>query len=138
MTENLKKFAAATNNELFDADYKGGEWMVEAVETQETLEQWEESSNGWNERTAMKTAINAVTPRISQSCQMASSPLPRVMTSRRASTADVTSRSPSLPRRTRRSRSHPRRKGDGDRRCAGSGPVEEHRLVRQARSARAG
>ena len=55
MTENLKKFAAATNNELFDADYKGGEWMTDAVETQETLEQWEESSNGWNERTAMKT-----------------------------------------------------------------------------------
>ena len=55
MTENLKKFASATNNELFDADYKGGEWMTEAVETQETLEQWEESSNGWNERTAMKS-----------------------------------------------------------------------------------
>lgn len=55
MAENLKKFAAATNNELFDADYKGGEWMTDAVETQETLEQWEESSNGWNERTAMKT-----------------------------------------------------------------------------------
>ena len=54
MTDNLKKFAAATNNELFDADYKGGEWMVEAVETQETLEQFEESSKGWNERTAMK------------------------------------------------------------------------------------
>lgn len=48
------KFAAATNNELFDADYNGGEWMVEAVETQETLEQWEESSKCWNERTAMK------------------------------------------------------------------------------------
>ncbi len=55
MTENLKKFAAATNSELFDADYKGGEWMCEAVETQETLEQWEESSDGWNERTAMKS-----------------------------------------------------------------------------------
>lgn len=54
-TENLKKFAAATNNELFDADYKDGEWMVEAVETRETLEQWEESSKSWNERTAMKT-----------------------------------------------------------------------------------
>ena len=53
-TENLKKFAAATNNELFDADYNGGEWMVEALETQETLEQWEESSKGWAERTAMK------------------------------------------------------------------------------------
>ena len=55
MTENLKKFAAATNNELFDAEYEGGEWMCEHVETQETLEQWEESSKGWNERTAMKT-----------------------------------------------------------------------------------
>ena len=53
-TESLKKFAAATNNELFDADYSGGEWMCEAVETHETLEQWEESSKGWNERTAMK------------------------------------------------------------------------------------
>lgn len=55
MTENLKKFAAATNNELFDPEYKNGEWMVEAVETQETLEQWEESSRGWNERTAMQS-----------------------------------------------------------------------------------
>lgn len=54
-TENLKKFAAATNNELFDSDYKGGEWMAEAVETHETLEQFEESSKGWNERTAMNT-----------------------------------------------------------------------------------
>ncbi len=55
MTENLKRFAAATNNELFDADYNGGgEWMVEALETHETLEQFEESSKGWNERTAMK------------------------------------------------------------------------------------
>lgn len=55
MTDNLKKFAAATNNELFDAEYRGGEWMVEAVETQETLAQWEESSKGWNESTAMKS-----------------------------------------------------------------------------------
>lgn len=55
MTENLKKFAAATNNELFDADYKGGEWMVEAVETHETLEQWEESAKSWNERSPMKS-----------------------------------------------------------------------------------
>ena len=61
-TENLKKFAAATNNELFDADYKGGEWMVEAVETQETLEQWEESSKGWNERTAMMTGTKNYPP----------------------------------------------------------------------------
>ncbi len=55
MTTNLQKFAAATNNELFDADYNGGEWMCEHVETPETLARWEESSKGWNERTAMKT-----------------------------------------------------------------------------------
>lgn len=55
MTEKLAAFAAATNNEIFDAEYKGGEWMVEAVETQETLEQFEESSKNWNERGTMKT-----------------------------------------------------------------------------------
>lgn len=48
--EQLKKFASATNNELFDADYRGGEWMVEAVETHETIEQFEAASNNWNER----------------------------------------------------------------------------------------
>lgn len=53
-TENLKKFAEATNNELFDTEWNGGEWMVEAVETQETLEMWEESSECWNERSAMQ------------------------------------------------------------------------------------
>ena len=46
----IEKFAAATNNELFN-----GEWMVEAVETHETLEQFEASSAGWNERTAMQS-----------------------------------------------------------------------------------
>ena len=53
--EALKKFAAATNNEHFDADYGDGEWMVEVVETQETLAQWEESSRTWNERTPMQS-----------------------------------------------------------------------------------
>ena len=59
MTEKLAAFSAATNNELFDVDLqKDGTpygWQVEAVETHETLEMWEESSKGWNERTAMKT-----------------------------------------------------------------------------------
>lgn len=61
-TEILKAFAAATNNELFDADYNGGEWMVEFVETQETLEQFEESSKNWNECTAMKAGTIAGFP----------------------------------------------------------------------------
>ena len=59
---NLKKFAAATNNELFDPDYRGGYWMREHVETQETLEQWEASSAGWRERTAMKQGAVAGFP----------------------------------------------------------------------------
>lgn len=43
----LAAFAAATNNELFDADPRFNEWMVEAVETQETIEQFIESSAKW-------------------------------------------------------------------------------------------
>lgn len=53
-TEKLAAFAAATNNELFDAEYNGGEWMVEAVETHETLDQWIDSAKNWNERSAMQ------------------------------------------------------------------------------------
>ncbi len=55
MNANVKKFAEATNNELFDTDHRFQEWMVEFVETFETLEQFEDSSKHWNERTAMKT-----------------------------------------------------------------------------------
>lgn len=46
-TSKLAAFAAATKNELFDAEYNGGEWMVEAVETHETIEQFVESSKKW-------------------------------------------------------------------------------------------
>ncbi len=53
--DNLNKFAAATNNELFDADYNNGEWMVNFVETQETLEQFEQGSANWNESSVLKT-----------------------------------------------------------------------------------
>lgn len=61
-TTSLAAFAAATNNELFDTNYQGGEWMVEFVETQETLEQFEESSKSWNERSAMMTGTIAGFP----------------------------------------------------------------------------
>lgn len=53
MNANLKAFADATNNELIDPDWNGGEWMVEAVETHETLEQFIDSSQNWSERSAM-------------------------------------------------------------------------------------
>jgi len=59
---NLQAFAEATRNELFDADYNGGEWMIEAVQTAETLADWEESSRKWNERTAMKSGEIAGLP----------------------------------------------------------------------------
>lgn len=76
-TENLKKFAAATNNELLDADWKDGEWMVEAVETRETLEQWEESSKNWNERSSMKRGEIAGFPFIAWSNAQAIKGQPR-------------------------------------------------------------
>ena len=55
MTEFATKvaaFAAATNNDLYDTDYCGegvGEWLVQAVETQETLADFEASSAKWAE-----------------------------------------------------------------------------------------
>lgn len=55
MQEALKQFAAATNNELFDPEYKGGEWMVAAVETHETLADWAQSSQGWLSASTMRT-----------------------------------------------------------------------------------
>jgi len=58
MTEKLNAalaaIAAATNNELFDPDYNGGEWMIEAVETRETIENFIEASNGYNSCTREK------------------------------------------------------------------------------------
>ena len=36
--ENLNKFAAATNNDLFDPEYEGGSWLVRATVTLDTLE----------------------------------------------------------------------------------------------------
>lgn len=47
--EYLEKFAKETNNELYDPEYKNGEWMVSAVETHETIEDFEESSKKWRE-----------------------------------------------------------------------------------------
>lgn len=52
---NLNKFAELTNNELFDPDYNGGEWMVEAIETQETLEDFETAAEkSWEEYSGLK------------------------------------------------------------------------------------
>lgn len=50
MQEKIADFAAATNNELFDADPRFNEWMIEAVETHETIENFIDSSKGWAEK----------------------------------------------------------------------------------------
>lgn len=52
--EQLKAFAIATNNEIFDTDYNGGEWMIEATETHEAIENFVEASNGYNSCTREK------------------------------------------------------------------------------------
>ncbi len=58
-------FAAATNNDIYDAELTLGQpWLVEAVETHETLEQFEESSRGWAERSAVKRGEVAGLPYI--------------------------------------------------------------------------
>lgn len=49
MNTQFQAFAAATNNELFDPEYNGGEWMIEAVETRETIENFVEASNSYAE-----------------------------------------------------------------------------------------
>jgi hypothetical protein len=50
--EDLTKFAAATED-LYDPDYGG--WLVKAVETHDTLKDFEESSHGWAESSQMRT-----------------------------------------------------------------------------------
>jgi hypothetical protein len=48
----IKKFGEATNDELYDAEFRGGKWMIEAVETQESFENFIDSSKMWAERSA--------------------------------------------------------------------------------------
>lgn len=50
VSAQLAAFAEATKNELFDADPRFEEWMVEAVETHETIENFIESSKSWAEK----------------------------------------------------------------------------------------
>lgn len=49
MTENLKRFAQATNDDLIDSST--GEWYVKREYTQDTLEQFEEAHKSWVEAT---------------------------------------------------------------------------------------
>lgn len=54
MQDALNKFAAATNNELFDPEFMGGDWMINAVETRETIEDFVAASNNYAECTKEK------------------------------------------------------------------------------------
>lgn len=55
--ENLQAISIATRGDVYDHEYKGGEWMHEAVETQETFEDFIESSKNWAERCTMKRGV---------------------------------------------------------------------------------
>lgn len=58
----LEKFIEATGDAIYDPFWdKSAPWMVDAVETQETLEQFIESSHQWNERSGYQRGdINGV------------------------------------------------------------------------------
>ena len=47
--EALLEFAALTKNEFYDPEWHGGEWMIESVETHETIADFVEASAGWKE-----------------------------------------------------------------------------------------
>jgi hypothetical protein len=65
--QNIAAFAAATNNELFDADYKGGTWMIDAVQTSETIDQIIDSAKNWAEKSTPTHGVIAGFPFVSYS-----------------------------------------------------------------------
>ena len=52
--EQIIAFAEATKNDLIDPDYKDGEWLVEAVETAETIQNFIDASKHYAECSAPK------------------------------------------------------------------------------------
>lgn len=62
ITEKLQAISDVSGGNLFDADYNGGEWMVNAVQTAETVEQFIESVKHYNECSAMKSGTIAGLP----------------------------------------------------------------------------
>ena len=65
--QNIAAFGAATNNELFDPDYKSGKWMIDAVQTSETLDQIIDSAKCWAEKSAANHGVIAGFPFVSYS-----------------------------------------------------------------------
>lgn len=55
MNTQLQAFAEATDNQIYDPTYSGEDkWMIGAVETRETIENFVEASNRYNECTREK------------------------------------------------------------------------------------
>lgn len=54
LQQALAAFGAATNNNLYDAEWNGGTWMVEAVETRETIDDFVAASSKYAECTREK------------------------------------------------------------------------------------
>jgi hypothetical protein len=48
-TEALQALHDATGGDLYDAVWEGGQWMHEATETADTLDQFVAASEGWRE-----------------------------------------------------------------------------------------
>jgi hypothetical protein len=63
---NLAAFNLATAEEVYDTSfvYSKRGWMIDAIETQETIEQFEEASALWAERTTPKRGTFAGMPYI--------------------------------------------------------------------------
>lgn len=52
--EQLIALALATNLEVYDHEWEGGQWMYSAVETRETIDEFVEASHQWQECTSPK------------------------------------------------------------------------------------
>ena len=52
--EQLKKFADATGNDIFDPEFDGGSWMIKSVETRETIEDFIRAAKGYASATKEK------------------------------------------------------------------------------------
>lgn len=48
-TEALQALHDATGGDLYDAVWEGGNWMVPATETADTLDDFVKASEGWND-----------------------------------------------------------------------------------------
>ena len=64
-TDALAAIHAATSGDLYDAAYEGGTWMVQAVETADTLADFEAASSGYAECSAIAHGTIAGLPCIS-------------------------------------------------------------------------